>query len=158
MCLFAHKNDILNIFRRVRINMEKRILVSSNLSFCLSVSLSACLSVYLSISLSICMYHLGSHWMDLYEILYWGLVIRKAVENLHILIQSINNIWHFTWRPKTHILKSNSNKLYNFSKIWHSYLLHPLSVAIFREYKYLKSYSNLWYRWLVINGNTPICY
>jgi len=104
------------------------------------------------------MYHLDSHWMDLYEILYWGLLIRKAVEHLYVSVQSNSNIWLFTWRCKTHILKSISNKLHNFSKIWHSNLLHPLSIAIFRKYQYLKSYKTLLYRLLIIHANIPILF
>jgi hypothetical protein len=76
MCLFAHKNDILNIFRRVRINREKRLLVSSNLSVCLSVSLS----VYLHVS----------PWLRLDGFIWKFLLrtcIRKSVEKLHILVQ-----------------------------------------------------------------------
>jgi len=147
MCLFAHKNDILNVIRRFRINMEKHLLVSSDLSVCLSVSLS----VYLHARIILA----PTGWICIKFCTGW-LVIRKSVEHLHILLKSNKNIWHFTWRPKTHILKSISNKLHNFSKIWHSYLFHPLSVAIFREYQYLKSYRNLWYRLLIINGNIPI--
>ena len=51
----------------------------------------SCLSVRLSIRLE----HLGSHWMDFYEIWY-----KKSVEKIQVSFKPDRNSGYFTWRPE----------------------------------------------------------
>jgi len=47
----------------------------------------------------VCMYKLGSHWMDFHEILYWE-YLWKSVKVFQMWLKFGNSDGHFTWLPE----------------------------------------------------------
>lgn len=45
--------------------------------------------------MSVCTYQRGSHWTDVHEFWYWGL-LRKSVHKIEISLKSNRSVGHFT--------------------------------------------------------------
>ena len=55
------------------------------------------------VSTSLCMHQRGSHWADVFDILYSGL-LRKPVKKINIQLKPGKNVGHFTWTPRSVLL------------------------------------------------------
>ena len=60
---------------------------------------NALLFIRLCVSPSVCVYKHGSHWTNLRQIWYWGL-LWNSVLKFQILLKSARSVGRCTWRPK----------------------------------------------------------